>query len=169
MKDKTITTLILTLMPGSPGGPESPGNPIGPYGQRQWVRNHHVHGMTLTEWLTWKPEQEKVTDPERQRLTRLPLGPSSPGVPLGPGGPAAPGGPESPFSPTSPLAPWDTSIWKDNQWKGGERESEERTRPSKTGRRDGGNVTHTNARLSNWPRVSSFSVLTLVDKEHSLR
>lgn len=40
-----------------------------------------------------------------ERLTGLPLGPSSPGGPLGPGGPAVPAGPDSPFSPRSPLGP----------------------------------------------------------------
>lgn len=45
---------------------------------------------------------------------------------------------------------------------------EERMKLSRTGQRDGSRVTHGNARLSGWPRVSSFAVLALVEMERSV-
>lgn len=54
-------------------------------------------------------------------------------------------------------------------WIGSVPSLEERMRLSETGRKGLSNVTYRNASLSNWTRVSSFSVLTLVEKEHSGR
>lgn len=79
-------------MPGSPGGPVSPGNPRGPYEQ---------NSCKIKRSTVFIKAKMKIA----HLLTRLPLGPSSPGIPLVPGGPAAPEGPASPFSPTSPLEP----------------------------------------------------------------
>ena len=155
--------MIHTLTPASPGGPASPGNPIGPYGQKQSFRKtsntlHDIYRLTDLTTRARKSHWLKGT-----KTHKVAFGSVLPRFSSWSWRSSCTRRARVTLLPHIAFSTLGHQHMKCQSMKG-----EERMKLSGTGQRDGNRVTHSNARLSSWPRVSSFAVLTLVDKEHSV-